>query len=170
MEDLENAFLAQARTYLLSSYMGRIARSLERLDDEAVWWRPNDQANSIANLMLHLQGNVRQWIISGIGGAPDKRERQKEFGERAGTGKAELLASLEATVEEACGVLEAIAPDDLLKPRRIQGLDVTTFGAVFTVVEHFAMHTGQIIWITKALSGQDLRFYDISAGVPRKNW
>lgn len=170
MEDLANAFLAQARTYLLKSYMGRIARCIERLDDEAVWWRPNDQANSIANLMLHLQGNVRQWIISGIGGAPDTRERQKEFDERAGAGRAELLAALRATVEEACAVIEAIEPTTLLSPRRIQGLDVTALEAVFHVVEHFAMHTGQIIWITKALSGQDLRFYDMSAGVPRKNW
>lgn len=170
MEDLANAFLAQAQTYLLKNYMGRIVRCLERLDDVAVWWRPNEQANSIANLMMHLQGNVRQWIISGLGGAPDMRERQREFDERAGAGKAELLSSLEATVEEACGVIEAIAPAELLKPRRIQGLEVTTFGAVFTVVEHFAMHTGQIIWITKALSGQDLRFYDMSSGVPRKSW
>ena len=170
MNEVARAFIEEARSQLSAEYLPKIERCLERLGDEQVWWRPNAQSNSIGNLLLHLEGNARQWVVCGVGGAPDRRARDAEFGERERIPRAELLARLRATLSEIDGVLARLDPATLLERRRIQGLDVTGLRAVFHVVEHFSMHTGQIIQLTKLLTGGDLAFYDFSVGVPRANW
>lgn len=170
MSRLARAFIEEARSQLAADYLPKIERCLERLGDEQVWWRPNERSNSIGNLLLHLEGNARQWVVCGVGGAADLRERDAEFAERATITRADLLARLRATLSEVDAVLARLDPDRLLEQRRIQGLDVTTLRAVFHVVEHFSMHTGQIIQLTKLLTGGDLAFYDFSAGVPRPKW
>jgi uncharacterized damage-inducible protein DinB len=164
------AFLAEARRHLLEDYLPKIERCLERLTDEQVWWRASERSNSVGNLLLHLEGNLRQWVVSGAGGAADTRLREREFGERRRLPRAELLAALRAAVLEADDVLARLDPATLLETRRVQGLGVTLLNAVFHAVEHFAMHTGQIILLTKALADADLAFYDFSSGVPRANW
>jgi uncharacterized damage-inducible protein DinB len=134
-----------------------------------VWWRANPESNSIGNLLLHLAGNVRQWIISGVGGATDERRRQQEFDEQGPMPSVEVLSRLRMTVEEADRVLAGISADSLLEGRTIQGRDVTVLEAIYAVVEHFSMHTGQIILLTKMWKG-DLGFYDLSSGIPRSQW
>ena len=151
-------------------YLPKIERCLEELSDEDVWWRANPESNSIGNLLLHLAGNVRQWIVSGVGGAPDERVRQQEFDERSGITRAELLTRLKQTLGEADSALAALDVSHLLEPRRIQGDDVVLLEAIFHVVEHFSMHTGQIILLTKMLKGGDLKFYDFSGGRPEPGW
>jgi uncharacterized damage-inducible protein DinB len=164
------AFLEEARRFLRDDYQPKIERCLERLTDEQVWWRAGERSNSIGNLLLHLEGNLRQWIISGIGGAEDLRVRDREFDERRGVPRKDLLDRLRATLAEADGVLARIDASTLLERRRIQNLDVTALSAIFHVVEHFSMHTGQIILLTKLLADEDLAFYDFSEGVPRPDW
>ena len=164
------AFLAEARRHLREGYLPKIERCLERLTDEQVWWRASERSNSVGNLLLHLEGNLRQWVISGAGGAEDARVRDREFEERRRLSREELLASLRATVEEADEALARLDPSALLETRRVQGLDVTLLSAVFHAVEHFSMHTGQIILLAKMLADEDLAFYDFSAGAPRPNW
>jgi uncharacterized damage-inducible protein DinB len=168
--DVARAFVAEARAHMLGEYLPKIERCLERLTDEQVWWRAGEQSNSVGNLLLHLAGNVRQWVVCGLGGAPDRRERDREFGEREILPRARLLSALRATLEEADGVLARLDAATLLRPRRIQGLEVTALAAVFHVVEHFSAHTGQIILLTKQLTGGDLAFYEFDDGVPRYNW
>lgn len=153
------AFLDHSRQFLLRDFLPKIAACANKLSDDDIWWRPNDTSNSIGNLLLHLSGNVRQWIVSGVGGAPDARDRPREFAERTEIPGAELMAALTATVQEAERVLATISPDALLEVRHIQGKDVTILEAVYHVVEHFSMHTGQITFITKLRTGQDLGFY-----------
>lgn len=170
MSDLALAYLKEARTYLSADYLPKIERCLERLDDRGVWWRANDESNSIGNLLLHLEGNARQWIICGIAGAPDTRVRQREFDERSPLKRDELLTKLKETLEEIDGLLARLEPAALLERRLIQGHDVTVMAAIFHVVEHFSMHTGQIILITKMLASADLAFYDFSGGAPRPDW
>jgi len=136
---------------------------------ENVWWRANPQSNSIGNLMLHLKGNVRQWIISGLGGETDVRKRPREFEATTGADAPELLRELRTTVEEADRVLANVDPSTLLEPRRIQNYDVTIMRAIYAVVEHFSMHTGQIILLAKTFKG-DLGFYDLSGSEPRPTW
>ena len=170
MTEVAEAFIAQARTLLSRDYLPKIERCLERLSDEEVWWRANAESNSIGNLLLHLAGNARQWITSGVGGGADRRSRQVEFDERSTIPRAELLAQLGETLKEADSVLARLDPSSILERRRIQGHDVTVLQAIFHVVEHFSMHTGQIILITKTLKTEDLKFYDFSSGAPVPNW
>ena len=170
MEDIGRAFITKARALLLTEYLPKIERCLEQLSDTDVWWRANAESNSIGNLLLHLQGNARQWIISGVGGATDRRVRQQEFDERAVRPAAELLADLSRTLHEVDEVLDRLQVSRLLEQREIQGHRVTILEAVFHVVEHFAMHTGQVISLTKMLTNRDLAFYDFSGGEPRQHW
>jgi uncharacterized damage-inducible protein DinB len=164
------AFLAEARRHLCEDYLPKIERCLERLTDEQVWWRASERSNSVGNLLLHLEGNLRQWVVCGVGGAEDARVRDREFAERRLVPRAELLGALRAAVAEAGDALARLDPEALLETRRVQGLDVTTLAAVFHAVEHFSMHTGQIILLTKMLADEDLAFYDFSEGVPRADW
>lgn len=163
-------FITHARAFLRDDFFPKIERCLEQLSDEDVWWRANSESNSIGNLLLHLAGNVRQWIVSGIGGAPDTRIRQQEFDERTGITRAELLARLKEVLGDADNALAALEPSLLLEERKIQGNDVQLLEAIFHVVEHFSMHTGQIILLTKMLKNSDLRFYDFSKGKPERAW
>jgi len=143
----------------LGELCGRIETCVDSLTPEQIWLRGADNVNAIGNLMLHLSGNVRQWILHGVGGAPDVRVRDLEFTTRGEIDREELKRRLRSTVEEACGVLRA-APAERLEERRvIQGYDVTVAEAIMHVVEHFSQHTGQIIFVTKLLRGEDLGFY-----------
>ena len=168
MSKLANSILAQARHSLLSHHLPGIARCLVLLPEREIWWRPHSTSNSIGNLVLHLCGNVRQWIISGVGGAPDRRERDKEFAERGPIPKRLLLARLRSTVQEACRVLEQLSPAELERARVIQGFHVTGLEAVTHVTEHFAHHSGQIILITKMRLRRDLGFTRLPEEKPKK--
>ncbi len=150
--------------------MPKIERCLERLTDEQVWWRPHPEANSIGNLLLHLAGNARQWIVSGLGGVTDERQRQTEFDERSVIPRNELLGSLRTTVRDVDNVLAGLDPARLLARYPIQGTEATGLAAIFHVTEHFSMHTGQIILLTKLLTQTDLVFYDFSTGKPVHTW
>ena len=156
MTDFTRAFIDRSRHYLGEDFLPKIERCLEELSEEDIWWRPNEVSNSIGNLLLHLSGNVRQWIISGIGGAPDLRDRDQEFEQRAPISTERLLERLSATVREADAILAGLDPASLLEQRRIQGFDITVGEAVFHVVEHFATHTGQITLLAKLRLGKDL--------------
>ena len=151
-------FLAQARHSLEKHHLPRVTRCLQMLPDGDIWWRPHPTSNSVGNLVLHLSGNVRQWIISGLGGEPDVRERDKEFEEDGPFPRRALLTRLRATVAEAGRVLGGLSERDLGRKLVIQGFRVTGFQAVFHVTEHFAYHTGQIIFVTKLKRGKDLGF------------
>ena len=168
-------FIDTCRYHLGSDYLPKIRRCLEALSEEDLWWRPNSRSNSVANLVLHLAGNVRQWIASGVGGRPDIRERAQEFraeGKTEGVAwsRPALLIYLEETLDDVDRTLAELSPGDLMERIVIQGMDVSYLEAVFHAVEHFSMHTGQIIYITKLRTGADLRFYEIENGVARKNW
>ncbi|HEV7472757.1 MAG TPA: DinB family protein [Pyrinomonadaceae bacterium] len=169
-QDVRSAFLLQSRKYFSHDYVPKIERCLEAVTDQDVWWRPNEDSNSIGNLLLHLSGNVRQWIVSGLGGAADHRQRQTEFDERSVISKQQLLNRLKETVAEVDAVLEQFDPGNLLAPYRIQNCDVSALEAIYHVVEHFSMHTGQIITLTKLLTKKDLNFYDFPDGVPVYAW
>ena len=168
--EVTRAFIAKARSLLMADYLPKIERCMEKLKDEEVWWRRGEESNSIGNLVLHLSGNARQWIVSGIGGAPDIRARQSEFDERSLIPRDRLLSHLRQTLLEVDRVLADLPPAAILERRIFQGTEETVLDAVFHVVEHFSMHTGQIILLTKMLTQSDLRFYDFSTGVPRAGW
>jgi len=168
--DIAQMFIQSARDFITDQYLPKIERCVEKLTDEQVWWRPNPESNSIGNLLLHLSGNARQWIVCGLGGETDKRQRQAEFDEREGIPRAELLSKLRTTVTEVDRVLAGFDSSRLLVEYQIQGTASTALAAIFHVTEHFSMHTGQIILLTKMLAEVDLSFYDFSTGKPVHTW
>jgi uncharacterized damage-inducible protein DinB len=164
------AFIEESRRLLAAEYLPKIRHCLDTIDEADAWWRPNSQCNSIGNLVLHLAGNIRQWMISGVGGAPDIRERQAEFDAQRGVTRPALIEQLEHTLLEVDQVLSRVTAEQLGEQRMIQGQDVTVLEAIYHVVEHFGMHTGQIIYITKLRTSKDLGFYEVEAGIPRPRW
>jgi uncharacterized damage-inducible protein DinB len=140
----------------LTQLSGRIQDCLGRLSGEQIWMRNTDNENSVGNLVLHLCGNVGQWIGSGVGGKPDTRQRDAEFAAR---GNAELRNRLDTAISEAAAIIRNLPIARLPEKTTIQKYDVTLMEAIYHVVEHFAQHTGQIIFATKLLTGQDLGYY-----------
>ena len=155
---IERAFL-DFSVAKLRQYVERIQACTDLLTEDAIWARGHAVENSIGNLCLHLRGNVQQWIVAGVGGTEDVRDRASEFAAKGGASRADLMAGLRQTVESACAVITSLNAACLVDEIAIQGYHQTTLEAIYHVVEHFAGHTGQIIFATKALRGEDLGFY-----------
>jgi hypothetical protein len=143
----------------LSSALDKIKHCLGQLSDEQVWWRPRPSLNSIGNLVLHLCGNVRQWLVAGLGGAADVRNRPAEFAERGPVPRAELLRRLEVVVDEARAALARQTARQLLEVRPIQGWEVTGLAAIFDSVPHFRGHTQEIVHMTRVQLGDAYRLH-----------
>lgn len=146
-------------TATLDQLCGRIEVCVGKLTPEQIWRRGGENQNAVGNLILHLTGNVRQWILSGVGGAPDVRARDAEFAARDGIEPGELASRLRETVTEAIQAIPHLSGDQLLERIVVQGYTVTKMEAIFHVVEHFAGHTFQIIFATKLLTDRNLGFY-----------
>jgi len=157
--DVTSLFLEFSRRKLLEHYWPRLHACVEPLSEEQVWWRPNAASNSIGNLILHLNGNVRQWLVVSFNREDDRRDRPIEFSTEGGLTAAQLLDRLGATINDAGSVLARLTEADLTAHYEIQGYHVTGLEAVYQVVEHFGLHYGQIAYIAKSLSGRDLGFY-----------
>lgn len=164
------AFLERSRHYLGVEYPTKIERCLQALPVDAVWQRVDAHSNSVGNLLLHLEGNVRQWIVSAVGGAADERHRAPEFEARRGSDAATLFTALRRTLDEAVAVIGALDDDALLSRRTVQGRDVTVLDAVYHVVEHCSLHTGQIILLTKQHAPGAIRFYEDAGGLAIPTW
>ncbi len=156
--DVAAEFIREARTNFQYNFK-RILHCLDQLKDEDLWWRPYEAANSLQNIILHLCGNIRQWIIYGLGGEPDIRNRPEEFADRRPIPKAELVAQLKQIVEEADAILDEMPTDRLLEFRRIQGYDVTVLGAILDTVTHFVGHTHQVVYIVRLRLGDAYKFF-----------
>ena len=152
-------FLEFSRTKLNTQYWPRLRACVESLTDEQIWWRPNDASNSVGNLLLHLNGNVRQWLVASFNKLEDARNRPAEFKEPERIPGALLLRQLGETIQQASAVLSRLTETDLLARYEIQGRNLTGLAAVYQVVEHFGLHYGQILYVTKMLRGEDLGFY-----------
>ena len=152
-------FLDFSRNKLLNQYWPRLRKAVEPLSQEQIWWRPNEASNSIGNLILHLNGNVWQWLVASFNRLQDERNRPAEFSATGDLSAADLLARLRQTMDEASKVLARLTSEELLATWNIQGYTVSGLAAVYQVVEHFGLHYGQIVYITKMQEGRDLGFY-----------
>ena len=146
--------------HLREESLPRLERCVRAMTPEELWWRPNASTVSAGNLLLHLDGNVRQWILGGLGGRPVTRVRDEEFSATGPIPGEDLLARLRATLDEVAVVFAELDPARLAEPRRIQGFDTDGVGILVHVVEHFSYHTGQVTWRLKA--GKDIvtDYYD----------
>ena len=170
LNEIGQLFMTRSRYHLSQDFLPKIERCVELLKDEQIWWRANPQSNSIGNLILHLSGNVRQWIVSGLGGAADSRDRGAEFAQRDVISREELIEKLKQTLGDADAALAKFDAEKLLDLQSIQGCDVSALEAILHVVEHFSMHTGQIILMTKMLAETDLAFYEFTGATPIPKW
>lgn len=142
----------------MAAALGRIAHCLGQLTDEQIWWRPRADMNSIGNLVLHLTGNVRQLIVSGVGGVPDDRDRPAEFAARdAGTGD-ELLGKLVLAVKCAREAILAASPQALIGTIPVKKFEFTGIQAVVRSIAHFRGHAQEIIHITRTILGDKYQF------------
>jgi len=162
-DDLRDALIREVTFRIYDECLPRIVKCLGQLDNQQVWWRPNESSNSIGNLVLHLCGNVRQWIYAGLGKNQDVRHRQAEFDERQEIPRDELVNTVLSTMELVRPVITNIPTEELLHTRSVQTFEETGLTILIHVTEHFSYHTGQIAYITKMITDRQLGFYD---GVP----
>ena len=154
----------------LMQLMGRIETCVEKLTPDQIWTRAEANQNAVGNLLLHLNGNVRQWILHGVVGQPSHRDRDAEFAARTGFEAQELLARLRGTIEEAAALLRSLPAGRLVGRIQVQDYEGSVLAAIYHVVEHFAGHTYQIILLTKQFTREDLGFYaHLSSAAPRKD-
>lgn len=166
----DSSFIERSRYYLANEYPAKIRIAVGNLPREVIWWRENEACNSIGNLLVHLSGNIRQWIVTGVGGVEGSRNRAAEFAMRDGPEVGELLALLDLAVKDADAVLAKLTPADLSRELTIQGRNTTVLAALYHVVEHFSMHTGQILMIAKMRAPGSVRFYDDADGIAVPLW
>jgi uncharacterized damage-inducible protein DinB len=163
-------FIARSRYWLTMEYPIKLRHCAEALPRSAVWSRPNPSSNSIGNLIVHLTGNVSEWILSGVGGRKISRYRAGEFAQTEGGDAAQLLDNLEKVLREADSVLGGLSEADLSRTLVIQDRETTVLAAIYHVVEHFAMHTGQIIFLTKMYAPGKIDFYENAGGLAEPTW
>ncbi len=153
--------LAGESLRLLDEYLRKIESCGALLTTAQVWWRPNPRCNSVGNLLLHLSGNLSQWVLAGLGGAAFERRRREEFAAADRDEGPELLGRLREVVTGCRGVVQGLTEEDLGRTFVIQGISRTGFGVLLHAVEHMAYHTGQIVHIAKELVGDraEIEFY-----------
>jgi uncharacterized damage-inducible protein DinB len=159
-QNFRDALIQEVLLRLYDESLPRIIKCLGQLSENQIWWRPNESSNSIGNLVLHLCGNVSQWIGSGLGGFPDSRTRQSEFDQREGITKEELTHLLISTMEQIKPVITNLPAEELLRNRAVQTFEESGLTILIHVTEHFSYHTGQIAYITKMLTDNPLDFYE----------
>ena len=154
LRDVSQQFLSDSRAFLSQDYLPKIERCVSQLTPEQIWFRANDASNSIGNLLLHLAGSSRYWAIEVIGGQPIGRNRQQEFDRREPLSSNRLLADLRAAVADVEQRLAELSAETLLQKRVSRDEEVMVLWCVYHIVEHFSMHTGQILSMAKALVGE----------------
>ena len=152
-------FTTEIKRRLFEESQLRLERCLNELSETDIWWRPNENSNSVGNLVLHLCGNARQWILTGLGGATDQRKRQAEFDERGPVSRAELIQKVQQLMSEINVVLDRLTPADIERPIVVQGFNETGMSILIHVVEHFSYHVGQMAYIVKARLDKPTNFY-----------
>ena len=157
--ELATLFLEISRKEFIAKYWPQLRECVSSLTEEQVWYRPNDASNSIGNLLMHLNGNVGQWIVASFSHNDDKRDRPREFSTREGLTAQELLAQLGSTLLKAEAVLAQLTAEDLAATYVIQGKSASGMEAIYHSISHFILHYGQIVYAVKAMQNRDLGFY-----------
>lgn len=140
--------------------LSRAKKCVAMLSEEEIWHRFNDNALSAGNILLHLRGNIRQWVVCGLGGEPDDRNRDAEFEANRTAKKEGLVGGLEGTVREALEVVDRLRPEQVLASVAVQGFQESGLSILIHVTEHFSYHVGELTYITKLLKNADTRYYN----------
>ena len=152
---VDRAFLDTSQ-FFITGYLNNLNQCLNILNTEDIWWRANEESNSIGNLLLHVLGGLQQWILGNIAGREIHRERQEEFGRRDPLPKEDLLLKMNSTLQDVAKTIATIDPSQLTNKMQVAGREITWFFAIYLMIQHCSMHTGQIITLTKLRTGKDL--------------
>ncbi len=156
----KDSFIMEIKRRLFEENVPRLKKCVGELTDSQIWYRPNLHSNSVGNLVLHLCGNVRQWILAGVGGEKDVRERQKEFDEKGPISTEKMLKDLDDLIMAVDQVLDQIEASALLKMYDVQGYKESGLSILIHVTEHFSYHIGQMTYIVKMLKDMDMGYYE----------
>ncbi|MEO8910671.1 MAG: DUF1572 family protein [Gemmatimonadaceae bacterium] len=167
---VSDLFISRSRYWLTKEYPIKLRHCVDALPRAETWSRPNESSNSVGNLLVHLSGNVTEWILGGVGGQTISRNRAGEFAQKEGRDASKLLDDLEAVLVKADAVIARLKEADLDHSIVIQGRETTTLGAIYHVVEHFAMHTGQIVLLTKIYAPDKIHLYEDAGGMAKPIW
>ena len=159
-QTIHNLLIKETKRRLFEEGVVRIKKSLSLMTEAQIWHRPNENSNSAGNLVLHLCGNVRQWLLTGLGKNPDIRTRQAEFDEKGPIATKALLEKLDQVMKEVDEMLDSLKPEDLTATHLVQGYQENGVSILVHVVEHFSYHVGQITYIVKALNDLDVGYYE----------
>lgn len=154
---IENEFLEESVRRINYSYEF-VIHCLKQLREEHIWYRPEKDINSIGIILNHLNGNLKQWIISGVGGTEDDRNRPQEFEDDKRQSKDELIQSFTNTINECKKTIQELNREEILGKRVIEGSEETILSAIYGSVNHLASHTAQIIYIARLLLKNEYEF------------
>ena len=157
---LTTTFIAEIKRRLFEESMVRLKKCLAELTEAQIWYRPNKSSNSVGNLVLHLHGNVRQWVVAGLGKNKDVRERQLEFDEQGPVSTKKMLGDMDQLMVEVNAILDNTTSADLLEIRNVQGFQESGLSILVHITEHFSYHVGQMTYIVKMLKDKDMGYYD----------
>ncbi len=160
LQDYHKYFIDEIQRRLIEECKDRTLKCLNLLTEKEIWYRPNDESNSVGNLVLHLCGNVKQWLHATIGGEKDTRTRQAEFDERGPVARAVLKQMVIDLMQKSKDILDACTPEDLLRKYSVQGFEENGVGVLIHVTEHFSYHVGQITYFVKAHKSRDVGYYE----------
>lgn len=156
---LKSLALQQFEKRVFDESYVRIFKCLSMIAEDQLWKSPNAEIPAIGSLVLHLCGNARQWILSGLGGEPDNRKREQEFQVHLNIKKADLIFLLENLRVNLRLTLQNLPEEALYQTYTIQGFKENGFSVMVHVIEHFSYHTGQITTLTKLLTNLSTGFY-----------
>jgi len=157
-EDSVAAQFIQQQRAIMQECLEKIGHCFSQLEEHDIWWRPYQEHNALGNIILHLCGNLGQWVIHGVTEQPDTRDRPAEFSHRGVIPKQQLLEWLGQTISKADAVIAGLDEQSLLEPRRIQGYEVLVQAAIQNSVSHLVGHTQEIIWVTRLRVGAGYQF------------
>ncbi len=158
-QDIHQALVAEVKRRIIAESVPRIKQCLAQLSEGEIWYRPNENVVSVGNLVLHLCGNLRQWVLSGLGQQPDHRQRDREFAETGPISTEKLVTQLDTLMQKVAAVLDQLTPHDLVTARAVQGYEESGLSILMHVTEHFSYHTGQITYFVKTRKNVDLQYY-----------
>lgn len=157
--DSKQLILKEFETRVFIESYKRIYKCLSMIEDKDIWLSPNESIPSIGNLVLHLCGNARQWILSGLGDKTDNRVRSQEFLSHSNIKKSELVFLLENLKINLNQTFQQLDSSVMSRNYTIQGFNVTGFSVLVHVLEHFSYHTGQITILTKWITNKNTNYY-----------
>jgi uncharacterized damage-inducible protein DinB len=164
MNSFRKNLIAETKRRIIGESIPRIKKCLNVLSEQEIWFKPNDHSNSVGNLVLHLCGNVTQWIGSGLGKMPDNRLRDLEFSEKGPLPTTKLTEALDRLIPLIENTLDNLTEEDFLQLHKVQVYQETGVNILVHVVEHFSYHTGQIAFFTKWRKNMDMNFYPEDLG------